>query len=282
MPLAARLPQRALVWAGLTLLGAGSARAAPPLRLQQAAGLPFDEQELVEAVALRAAVAPTAPGAVTVAVEPGDAGRVAIGVDGRRIEADVGGRTGPEAARLVALLLVDATRPPLALERAPAPPRASWSLLPAVNLGLSDAGASLEPTAGFGWRLGPRTRLLASLGYARARVIDRAGAGVMTLDTLPVRVGAGAMAGPIELQAGLVGRGYRAAAITAALGVRAGAWVGAAWALPLGGPLRPFLLAALDAHPQRLELRRAGQPLLAAGYFAPWAGVGLAWRGETR
>lgn len=281
MPLVAWLPRRALGWVGLALV-AGPARADPSLRVQQAAGLPFAEEELVEALALRAPVAPAhARDAVTVAVEPSGAGRVAIDVQGRRVEAEVGERTGPEAARLVALLVVDAARPPLSLERAPDPARASWFAAPMFNLMLTDAGTSLEPTVGLGWRLGRRARLLLSLGYARARVVDRSGAGVMTLDTVPVRAGAGVTAGPIELQAGLVARGYRAAALTSALGARPGAWAGAVWAVPLRGPWRPFVIAALDAHPQRLELRRAGQPLLSAGYLSPWVGAGLAFGGAA-
>ena len=103
----------------------------------------------------------------------------------------------------------------------------------------------------------------------------------MTFDTLPVRAGAGLALGPLELQAGLLARPYRAAAVISALGMRPGAWAAAVWAVPLRGPLRPFLIAALDAHPQRLELRRAGRTLLLAGHLAPWAGVGLAWQGRA-
>jgi hypothetical protein len=283
MPLAV-LPRRLLAWVGLAVLAAHPAVGAPLLRVRQAAGLPFDEQELLEAVALRAAVAPdAAPGAVTVAVEPSGAGRVTIGVEGRQVEAELGRRTGAEAARLVALLVVDATRPPLLLERAVGPRETiTVFLAPAVNFALTDAGPSLEPALGLGWPLGRRTHLLVSLGYARARVVDRAGDGVMTFDSLPVRAGAALAAGPIDLQGGLLARGYRAAAVTSAVGLRAGAWLGAAWSIPLPGPVRPFLGAGLDAHPEKLELRRAGRTLLSAGHLAPWAGLGLAWKGGAR
>lgn len=273
------MPLAALPWACLAL--AAWAAGQPRLRLQAAPGLPFDEQQLVDALALRAQLAGAeAAGDLAVAVEPSGPGRVAIAVAGRRVEAEVGASTGADAARLVALLVVDAAQPPLVFEGEPAPRpgRLSLFLAPAVNLGLSDAGVSLEPTAGVGWQVTREGRLLASLGYARARAVDRKGTELMVLDTVPVRAGVGWLLGPVELAGGLVVRGFRAGAEQRTLGARPGAWLEASWSLPLSGPLRPFLLAALDGHLERLELRRSGRPLLSAGYLAPWLGVGVSWR----
>jgi hypothetical protein len=280
MPHAARPRSRAgwLICPALVTLAAAPVRAQPAVRLEQAAGLPFEERELVDAVALRAVVSPRAP--LTVAVAPGGPGRVTIGSAGRRAEAQVGARTGPAAARLVALLVVDVSRPALALDEKPlgAPGHLAVFVMPCLNFGLSDAGASLEPNAGVTWRAGDSLALLLSLGFARARAVDRAGNQVMTFDTVPLRAGVAWMRGPVALQGGLMARGYRAAAATSALGARTGAWLAAAWSFPAGA-WRPFLMVALDGHTERLRLERGGQAILSAGYLAPWAGVGLAWSG---
>jgi hypothetical protein len=254
------------------------------VRLEQGAGLPFDESELVEAVALRAPAQAAANGVVTVAVTPSGPGRVAIDTGGRRIEAEVGPRTGREAARLVALLVIDVSLPSLALaeERgAPAPGRLSLFATPCLNFGLSDAGVSFEPTLGMQWRLADRLGLVLSLGYARALAVDRAGARVLTFDTVPLRAGLAWSVGSFGLQAGLLARGFRAAGVVAALGTRQGGWAAASWSLPLRGALRPFAIVALDAYAEKLRLDRAGRPMLSAGYLAPWAGLGLAWNGQV-
>jgi hypothetical protein len=121
-----------------------------------------------------------------------------------------------------------------------------------------------------------------SLGYARARAVDRAGARVMTFDTVPLRAGVAWSAGSFAVQAGLLARGFRASAVVATLGTRQGGWAAASWALPLRSSLRPFAIVALDAYAEKLRLERAGRPVLSAGYLAPWAGIGLAWNGQVR
>jgi hypothetical protein len=290
MPLAAgpRRASRAGTALGVVLLHLALAARAdgrqPPLRLDQAAGLPFERDELAEAVALRAPLTAESAGAVTVAITSGGPGRVAIGSGGRRVEAEVGNRTGREAARLVALLVIDVSRSAPAEEEAAevAPARLSLFLAPSLNFGLSDAGVSLEPALGLQWRLAGPLGLVLSLGYARAQAVDRGGARVMTFDSVPIRAGLVRALGPFGLQAGLLVRGFRASAAVSTLGARQGGWAAATWSLPLKGTLRPFAIVALDAYTERLRLDRAGRPVLSAGYLAPWAGLGLAWTGQGR
>jgi hypothetical protein len=255
----------------LVLLAAGLARAGG-LRVQDA-GLPFTEAELREAVALRLSGAPAGD---SVVVSAGEAGRVRLERGDRRDEVWIGARRSEDAARLVALLVVDALRtaPPV-----PAVSPARWSvfLAPAVNAGLSDAGASFEPTAGVGLRLSARTRLLLSAGYGRAQARGASGVPRLTLDTVPVRLGAGVRLGPIEAQGGALARGHRASGAITRLGVRAGGWAALLWRVPVRGALWPYLALGCDLHLERLELRLGGRPALASGNLAPWAAAGVAW-----
>jgi hypothetical protein len=198
------------------------------------------------------------------------------------VEAQLGEKTGPEAARLVAVLLVDVVRSPLRIEASPPVGAFSVLLAPALSFAVSDGTASFEPTLGVGLRLTDRVRLLLTVGYARAEVADKTGALALILDTVPARAGLGLAVGPFELQAGALARGFRAAAVSSTLGVRPGGWLAAVWPLPLALPVRPFVIVAADLYAERLELRRSGQRLLTAGHLAPWAGLGLAWTGGAR
>jgi hypothetical protein len=252
---------------------AALARASPVrVRVEQEADLPFAADELRAAVALRL---PERGEALEVTVAPAAPGRVVLDARGRRMDLWIGDRTGGEAARLVAILIVDAVRAPVELGDLP-PPRGRWSLFLAPAVGLfTDAGVSFEPTAGLGWSLGRRGRLLLSLGYARALVEDPRGRLMVAVEVVPVRAGAGLSAGPLELQAGVVAQGYRAVAGTARTGVRPGGWLALACWLPGTRWARPFLAAGADLYGQRLELRLDGRPALTAGQVGPWAALGV-------
>jgi hypothetical protein len=256
------LPMLVLLWSGLARAGG--------LKVQ-GAGLPFTEEELREAVALRLPGAGAGDGLVVTPAEPG---RVRLERAGRQVDVWIGERQGEDAVRLVALVVVDVLRPAPVVATGP-PARWSLFLAPGVNAGLSDAGASFEPTAGVGLRLTDRTRLVLAFGYARAQA--NLGARRLTLDTIPVRLGAGVRVGPVELQAGALARGHLAAGDVAQLGVRPGGWAAVLWRVPVRGALWPYLSLGCDALLERLELRLGGRPALASGNLAPWAAAGVGW-----
>jgi hypothetical protein len=247
------------------------------VRLEQVSALPFREEELVAALALRL---PEIPGPFTVTVVPAGLNRVAVEAGGRRLEIETGDQTGREAARLVAVLVVDVVaKGPGAGQGAGArrPGRLSAFVAPGVGFAISDAGATFAPVAGAGWRLGGRTRALLSIGYARSRVEDGAGTEVISLDAFPVRAGLGVRVGPIEVQGGGLVQGFRVSGRASRTGMRPGGWLAASWTMPGGGWARPFLAAGTDLLAEGLELRAAGRPLLSAGHLAPWAAAGLAF-----
>jgi hypothetical protein len=250
-----------LLWSGLARAGGVKV---------QGAGLPFTEAELRDALALRLSGAGAGDGVVVSAAE---AGRVRLARGGQQVDIWIGERRSEDAARLVALLVVDALRPvPVA-----SPGRWSLFLAPGVNAGLSDAGASFEPTAGVGLRLVGGAQLLLSVGYARARARAGAGTRLLTLDTVPLRLGGGLRVGPVELQAGALARAHLASGAITRLGLRPGAWASLLWRVPVRGALWPYLALGCDALLERLELRLAGRPALTSGNLAPWAAAGVGW-----
>jgi hypothetical protein len=252
------------------------------VRVAQEAGLPFAANQLRDAVALRVPAVADRDAPIDVTVAPSAPGRVLLDAPGRRLDLWIGELTGGEAARLVAILIVDAVRPPVVLENlevvAPRPPRLSFYVSPAVNFALTDAGVSFEPNAGVGWALGSRVRLLLSLGYARAVANDPAGNRLATLDVVPVRAGVGVRVGPLEMQGGGLVQGSRATGLggmVAETYVRPGGWVAVALPLRATGLVRPFLAAGVDGSPGSTEIRIKTQRVLSQGSVAPWAAVGL-------
>jgi hypothetical protein len=289
----------------LLLLGAVARAQAglPAVRIQVGAGLPFGEAELRRLVDVRLST-PPAEACAEVRVEAGEGGVVVVTCSDRRGEVWIGERAPEDAARTVAVVLADlvtaAPAVPVPARAAPAPeaavvarvepvatpppapPRLSLWLAPGLSAGGAGAGAAFEPRAGVGWALGPRLRMLLDLGFAHASGTELKSAAAVAIDTVPLRAGVGLALGPLELQAGAVGRGFRAHSGSAQLGARSGGWAAGVWA-PRSSSSRAarsftlFVTVGLDAYLQKLEIRVDDRPALSAGRLAPWAAVGVAW-----
>ena len=158
-----------------------------------ATGTPFDADAL--ASALRVRLPDGAPLAVTVQAAGDDHVRVAIGDTTRDL--DLGGRAGPDAARLVALEIVDLALDDLAQLPPPerhAPVRFSADLMSSASAWVGViAGGSLDLSLGRG---NIRGALELALGE---RVI-----GDLHVTAVPVRATVGWRSGGLELRGGVV------------------------------------------------------------------------------
>ena len=156
-----------------------------------ATGTPFGADEL--ASALRVRLPDGAPLAVTVLPAGDDRVRVAIGDTTRDLE--LGGRAGPDAARLVALEIVD-----LALDDlAQMPPPAQHAHFAADLLGSASAWVGMLAGGTLDLSLA-RGRFVAALELsAGERVV-----GDLHVTALPVRATLGWRSGGLELRAGVV------------------------------------------------------------------------------
>src|SRR5262245_47443094 len=82
------------------------------VRLVLSQGLPFSSGELVAAAALRVPLAVEGdPGALAVSIAKAGEDRIKIATSSRSREILLGGRAGADAARLVAVLMVDLIGP---------------------------------------------------------------------------------------------------------------------------------------------------------------------------
>jgi hypothetical protein len=267
--------------AALLLLGlswpAVTARAADGFRVAwqfpAATPPPFSEQELDAAVAVRAGAAEDTPDA-PVAVGWAATGVVRASTSQRRRAVALGDARGEEAARLVALAIVDLVRP-LAL---PAPGgsaaasltttgradeianggglrdraagaharRVTLALSGAVNRGATSAGFALEPTATVAWWLGGHgdgagIGVLAQIGYGRGR--GRIGSQALVVHMAPLRLGVVGRRGGWGLTLAGLARGYRTVGLSSEVASSPGIGVGPVGsrsvrpAAPVGGVL---------------------------------------------
>jgi hypothetical protein len=281
-------------------------------------GLPFTDRDLRAATELRVSVGGVEDVAATeVTVASAGPGRVTIATAARSRDVFLGARAGAEAARLVAVLIVDMlgehpTLPTLptapvqtaardepeatakagdsttnaaATATAAASPRTlrrlSVAAFSSVNLALTDAGPSFEPSATLAWSLSPAWRVSLSVGYAQARALDPTGAELVSFRTVPVRAGVGYGYRWLELAAGPLGRAYWTSGVGNTRGMAFGGWLALRASLPVRWAIRPSLIGGIDARVERLELRAAGRSLISAGYVSPWIGIGIGW-GEDR
>ena len=256
---------------GIALRSVGRCQApvCPTVRVVPGSALPFGAEELERLVRLRARELVTcACPAVDIATPQGaPPGLVTVSCPDRRAEVAVDGRTGVEAARQVAIVLIDlataqaasAPRPgsatPLVSTTAARPVATSrWSLRVAAGAawGFSD-GVTLEPMAGAGWSPSPRVRLGIDLGFARHSAQTPKATSVAVVDSVPLRAGVGFALGGGRLEAGAALRAYRAHAASSQLGLREGAFVAATWILS-----RLVLVASLRIGRRRPLAPQAG------------------------
>jgi hypothetical protein len=244
---------------------------------------PFTRQELESAVDIRR---PGGDGAVAVGWDDGGGGTIEASSGSRRRQVTLGDAQGPDAARLVALAVVDVLRPLPELElaapvdRSPRPgglPMAV-AVLAALNRGATSAGFALEPSLRGGWGRG-RLAVAAEVGYGQGR--GRADRQTLVLHMIPARLSLQVRQGHWALQAGGLWRWYWIR------GLAGGA--GGAWGTLYGGHLaleRSFGLTArigalvavgVDVHANAVDLRVRGQSLMRSGRVAPMARLGLSW-----
>jgi hypothetical protein len=166
------------------------------IRLEGAA-LSFSAAELAAAVGLRLTLtSDAAVGATPVVVTSPSPGQVAIASGWRRREIDVADAPAAEAARLVALMIVDLVRPEVALPppaSVPAPPPKVASPTAAATPPSAAASAAVAARAApsrSDARLPPRLTLAAAMGIA-ARTTD---AGASASPTVEVRLALGSRA----------------------------------------------------------------------------------------
>jgi hypothetical protein len=302
-----------VAWAIALALGVATverAEAAPCCDLAwqfpNAAPPPFSRQELEAAVAIRQPPgAGAAPDAVALAWA-GD-GIVQASTPLRRRVVTLGPARGSEAARLVALAVVDVLRPlglPPELETVAArgsdaaevrasalpeqgnrPETLTFALAGAVNRGATSAGFALEPTAAVAWRLaggasGLQTGVVVEVGYGQGR--GRAGLETLVVHLAPARLGLFLRSGSWALVAGGLARGYStdgiAGGVSRVRGWLLGGHAAAQRALPLGRDFGLLVAAGVDVAANAVDFRVRGQSLLRTGRLVPTVRMGLLWR----
>ncbi|HVR63461.1 MAG TPA: hypothetical protein VMU50_16285 [Polyangia bacterium] len=287
---------------GAAAMGATTAHAGdPPIRLaiDGDTELPFSSDELRAAVDARLPLARGAgdADAVLVRVSPARTpGRVLVAGIAATVDVPTAGKPPAEAARLVALAVVDVTRaapraPDAAATIAARPPAApaarvggrfAAALYPGASTGLGGGAIAFEPTADLSLGLGGAGsvwRLGLSVGFARASAswMDS----TFTLSTLPLRLGARWRWRRIELGGGAVARLYDTGGLDGGRGAMLGGFASVGTSGPLAGRIRWTVLAAGDAYREQTVFRAAGQPVLSSGPLVFWLGVGAAFGGAS-
>ena len=209
----------------------------------------------------------------------------------------VAGKDASEAARLVALAVVDISRPlpaePAAIARAmpsidhaqagPAARagRVSVALLPGFSAGLGGREITFEPTGELALRLGASPdapfSVAASFGFARTGAAwkDR----TFTLSTFPVRLGPRWRWQRLELGAGGTARLYDTSGLDGGRGALLGGFVSVGTSGALARGWRWTAMAAGDAYRETVLFHADGQPLLTTGRFVLWLGLGARFGG---
>jgi hypothetical protein len=295
------------VAAGLTSAGADGGDGAVRVELTGDGALPFSSAQLLAAVEARLPLtrAPDAA-ATTVRISAGPgAGRVLVAAPFAQLDVLVAGQDAPEAARLVALAIVDVTRAPppvpepVAAVPAPTPvvtptatvtaaasaPRRgspfAVALYPGVSTGLGGSVISFEPTVDLSLAVGRAAkapwRIGLSAGYARTSATwnDQD----FTLSTLPLRLGPRWRWRWLELGAGAAARLYDTGGLDGGRGTLLGGYASLGAGGPLAGLFQWTAAAVCDGYREKVIFRAAGEPVLTAGPFVFWLGVGARWGG---
>jgi hypothetical protein len=274
-----------------------AAETAVRLEVEGAADLPFSSEVLLAAVEARLPLTRNPdPNATAVRVAPGQtSGRVVVSGSTGQQDVLVAGKEASEAARLVALAVVDVSRPlpdePVAIARAMPPidnahagahaGRVSVAVLPGLSTGLGGREVDFEPTGELALRLGAAAdasfSVAASFGFARTGAAwkDR----TFTLSTFPVRLGPRWRWQRVELGAGGTARLYDTSGLDGGWGALLGGFVSVGTSGALARGWRWTAMAAGDAYRETVLFRADGQPLLTTGRFVLWLGVGARFGG---
>jgi hypothetical protein len=242
--------------------------------------LPFSQAEMEEALRARR---PLLGAGARIEVRADEAGRALVRVG--RVEREVddwGGRSGEEAARLVAVLAEDLAQSDLPV--VVSPPAASASATGReIRLGLTvqspfdQAGAAAHVMPALEAAVDLTRGFAAFLTGGYRRVTAGGGFSALEMDEVSVRAGAAYQRRWFELRAGGLVRPYSVGG--------AGSYTGSTWGGTLSGVarwrvgrhLQLVLAAGLDALASRTVFSVNQRPILSTAWLAPWLGAGLAW-----
>jgi hypothetical protein len=243
--------------------------------------LPFSRAELAGALRARQ---PLLGVLSSVEVRAEDSGRTVVRVGGAERDVDWSGRTGEEAARLVAVLVLDLARADTPMTAPSQPSSASaGGTGRAVRLGVTlkspfdqeGVVARLEPTLDLAVDVTWGVAAFVAAGYRRVSAATDAGA--LEMDQVPLRAGLAYGRRWLELRLCAVARPYAVAGAGAHRGTIWGGGVSAAMRWPVTRRLAMVLAAGLDVSRSRMLFSIDQQPVLSTAWAAPWLGAGLAW-----
>ena len=303
----------AAVFSSAAEAAAEAPEASPSIHVQLRDGdrLPFSQDQLLSSVAARVRVASQADGgAVLVTVAPVSGGEVEVASPLRHQRVTLAGHQAVDAARLVALAVVDVVRDPAAhVPVTSAPPaaaslssalensvadRAHTQTLPdtrlvmllsgAAGLGAAPGQASFEPTLTVEHARATSLSLAAapvmwglgvSLGYARseAAFLGRD----FALQTWPLRLGPRLGWRWLTVSGGGTLRIYRTTGLDGGRGALVGGFLGIKAAIPIAGAFRAVLGAACDAYTDRLVFQARLLPVMRTEFLMPSLGGGIEW-----
>jgi hypothetical protein len=298
-----------LVFLASASASARADEAAVRVNLDRPSELPFSPEQLLAAVDARVPLArtPDAP-AIDVRIGPAaESDRVRVASQTAAIDVPVAGKDALEAARLVALAVVDLTRAPppdaatavvvAAPSKAPANDNhasaarlasdqsaghLSAALYPGFSVGLGGGSLNFEPTADLAWRLGAGRGPWAvglSVGFARVSAPWKDTS--FTLSTLPLRLGPRFRWRWVEVGAGGAARLYDTAGLDGGNGAMLGGYATIGAAGRLADHWQWTAIAGGDAYREKIIFRAAGQSVLTAGPLVFWVGLGARWTGGT-
>lgn len=263
--------------AGLTLAcAATTARAERAVHVDVAPGVAVTADEVAAALRLRIA---DAGAAVSVRVRPASDGVIAQ-VDERVRAVALGGRTGTDAARLIALAIADLAQVDIEATQVEvtAAPHAARVGRPRTSLELALVGSASvwsAPLAAVGLDIAAaRGRWLVAAELGAGKLVD----GDLHLGGGTVRLGGGVRAGRLDVRAGLVlapvwvsnGAGDRT--------VLVGGGASARLRIPLAPDLRLVLAVGVDGFATRTQYTVTSavgsMTTLSTPWLAPWGGAG--------
>jgi len=257
------------------LLAASVAQAAVRL---DASGIACDPEEIQRAVALRI----PDERELQIKVRAAGPGEAQISIEGKTRVVRLDGKTGSQAARRLALAIVDLAlteAQPLPPPPPPDEPRAVLSAWPTVGIGNSGAQPWVSGRVSASVRLWRFLRGTVAIGYGGGPTASVDGVDV-NLQTLPLRVG---LAGrppefPVEVRVDALIEPYwgRAYGAVRASGTMFGVGAAALFHLPRRKRLQAVIATGLDVFASRVELTVNGQTALGTERVIVWVGVGLA------
>ena len=265
----------------------------PVLQLRCAGELPFTQQELTEALALRVPEQPAVGYIVEVSARGGNLVEVSLGE--RRRAVYLGDRRSSAASRWVALAVVDLitqeAAPPLLPQTLPLaprlpPPRLLFLFYPTIGLSLAENPVFASGGLSGSLRLYRGLRWTTDVGYggspkAKLHEVE------VDLQELPLRSGPAwhLQRAPLEIRLSAVAIPYwiRAAASpgeTQYVGVVAGGSAALLAYLPLYQRLLAMVALGVDLLATRAEFLVRGQPAFDTARFTAWLSAGLALRSK--